>query len=60
MALLHSNKGKIIVVVGEEMKLTTEFCNFLVGCGLPKVCSLSGGISTLQNYRHEEILVKLS
>lgn len=47
LSVLYNNKGKIITVVGDNDKKTSEFCSFLLKSGFPKVCSLNGGFRGL-------------
>lgn len=45
-AVIH-NKGKLVIIIGDNDKEIFEFCSWLVSCGIPKVCILHGGLKAL-------------
>lgn len=46
--MLHSFKGKVIVIVGHVAKQTSEFAAHLVKMKYPRVCILDGGINKIK------------
>ncbi|GAB1288131.1 TBC domain-containing protein kinase-like protein [Apodemus speciosus] len=46
--MLHSFKGKVIVIVGHVAKQTAEFAAHLVKMKYPRVCILDGGINKIR------------
>ncbi|KAM6313640.1 TBC domain-containing protein kinase-like protein isoform 3-T3 [Aegotheles albertisi] len=48
VATLHSFKGRVVVIVGNEVKNTAAFAAHLVKNKYPRVCILDGGINKIK------------
>ncbi|XP_041040392.1 TBC domain-containing protein kinase-like protein isoform X1 [Carcharodon carcharias] len=47
-SLLHSFKGRVVVVVGNVVRNAADFTAHLVKLGYPRVCTLDGGINKMK------------